>query len=56
MFQVEAGRYVIHKHPLTATSWATECMTKLGNCPAVYTAEAHMCAFGMRSKDKHGPG
>ena len=56
MLQVEAGRYFIHEHPLTTTSWATECMTKLRNCPAVYTAEAHMCAFGMQSKDKHGPG
>ena len=56
MLQVEAGRYFIHEHPLTATSWATECMTKLRNCPAVYTAEAHMCAFGMQSEDKHGPG
>ena len=29
-------------------------MNKLRNCPAVYTAEAHMCASGMLSKDKHG--
>ena len=56
MLQVEAGRHFILEHPLTATSCATECMTKLRNYPAVYTAEAHMCAFGMQSKDKHGPG
>ena len=31
-------------------------MTKLRNWPAAYTAEAHMCAFGMQPKDKHGPG
>ena len=37
-------------------SWATECMTNLRECPAAYTAEAHMCAYGMQSKDKHGPG
>ena len=54
--QMAAGRYFIHEHPLTATSWATECMTKLRECPAVYTAEAHMCAFGMQSRDRHGPG
>ena len=35
MLQVEAGRYCIHEHPLTAASWATDCMTKLRNCPAV---------------------
>ena len=34
MLQVKAGRYFIHEHPLTASSWATECMTKLRNCPA----------------------
>ena len=56
MLQIEAGRYLIHEHPLTATSRATEYMTKLRNFPAVYTAEAHMCAFAMQSKDKHGPG
>ena len=56
MLQVEAGRWFIHEHPLTATSWAMECMTKLRNCPVVYTAEAHMCAFGMQSKGKHRPG
>jgi hypothetical protein len=56
MIQVEAGRYFIHEYPLTETLWATDCMTKLRNCPAVYTAEAHMCAFGMQSKDKHVPG
>ena len=43
MLQVAAGLF-------TATSWATECMTNLRNCAAVYTA------FGMQSKDKHGPG
>ena len=56
MIQVAAGRYFIHGHLLTATSWATECMTKLRECPAVYTAEAHMCAYGLQAKDKHGPG
>ena len=55
MLQIEAGRYFIHEHSVTATSWFTECMAKLRNRPAVYTAEAHMRAFGMQSKDKHGP-
>ena len=55
MLQVQAARYFIHEHPFTAISWATDCMTKLRNCPAVYTAEAHMCAFGVQPKDKHGP-
>ena len=32
----------VHKRPLTAASWATECMTNIRSRPAVYTAEAHM--------------
>ena len=31
-------------------------MTELRSRPTAYTAEAHMCAFGMLSKDKHRPG
>ena len=54
--QIEVSRYFIHEHFLTANSWATECMTNFRNCRAVYTAEAHMCAFGMQCNDKHGPG
>ena len=40
MLQMEAGRYFVHEHPITATSLATECMTKLRDCLALYTAEA----------------
>ena len=55
-FQIAADKYLIHEHLLTATSWATECMAKLREYPAVYTTEAQMCAYGMKSKDKHGLG
>ena len=41
--QIAAGRYFIHEHPLTATSWDTECMARLRASPAVYTAEAQVC-------------
>ena len=54
--QMRAGRYFVHEHPLSATSWKTERMLDMRHRPGVYTAEAHMCAFGMMSKDKHGPG
>ena len=29
---------------------------KIRECLVDYTAEAHICAYGMQSKDKHGPG
>ena len=50
MEQLRNGRYFLHEHPHTAASWQVESMVKLRNCPAVHTVEAHMCAFGMRSK------
>ena len=31
-------------------------MVKLRQCPVVHTVEAHMCAFGMRARDRHGEG
>ena len=54
--QVRGGRYFVHEHPLTATSWQVECMDKLRKMPMVYTAEGHMCAYGMTSADQRGPG
>ena len=54
--QVRNGRYFVHEHPLTATSWQVECMDKLRKMPMVYTAEGHMCAYGMTSTDQRGPG
>ena len=54
--QRRAGRYFMHEHRLSATSWKTECMTSLRKSPAVHTAEAYMCVFGMVSNDKRGPG
>ena len=56
MLQVRSGRYFIHEHPLTAASWATEFMTNPRASPAVYTAEAHMCAYGMQSEVRDGVG
>ena len=56
MLQARSGRYLVNEHPLSATSWATECMQELKAFPAVQSAETRMCAFGMGSADKHGPG
>lgn len=50
------GRYYLHEHPNSATSWKVPCMInfiKQHNPGFAYT---NMCAFGMQSSDEHGAG
>ena len=52
--QMRAGRYFVHEHPQSATSWKVDSIEKLSESPMVLKAYANMCAFGMTSKDKEG--
>ena len=54
--QMRAGRYFIHEHPQSASSWKVASIQELADSPMVVKAYANMCAFGMMSKDKEGPG
>ena len=54
--QIKGGRYFVHEHPQTAASWAVPCMRKMVEMPEVHVVNAHMCAFGMKSKDERGEG
>ena len=54
--QMSGGRYFLHEHPLTAASWQVECIKNLMGSPMVLSVKAHMCAFGMTSRDKEGEG
>ena len=54
--QMAHGRYFLHEHPKSATSWKLGCMTELSNDPMLLTAEIDQCAYGLRSKDKEGEG
>ena len=54
--QVRQGRYFLHEHPKTATSWEVPCMKKPVDNPRVYKVSADMCQFGMKSTDKLGEG
>ena len=53
---MQNGRYFIHEHPMTATSWKVDCIDELAQSPMVVKAKTHMCAFGMMSKDANGEG
>lgn len=52
--QLKQGRYVLHEHPDTATSWRAPCIEELTELPQVNVARDDLCMFGLRSKDKIG--
>ena len=39
--------YLVHEHPLLATSWQTDVMVRLDGYPDVRKVQTHMCQFGM---------
>ena len=41
--QTKEGRYFLHEHPATASSWELGCMRKLAEKESVYVVIADMC-------------
>ena len=54
--QATNGRYFLHEHPHTASSWALAEVIHVMAMPSVETTVCHMCCFGMESRDKEGVG
>ncbi len=54
--QLKNGRYFLHEHPDTATSWQLPAMVQLLSHPGVIRTRGHMCAYGMNSEDADGEG
>ena len=54
--QVMHGRYFLHEHPATASSWAEREVQALVCAPGVHVALCHMCRFGMEATDESGKG
>ena len=52
--QLRCGRYFLHEHPDTATSWKVPCIESLMRQPEVKVARADLCMFGLRSRDRIG--
>ena len=52
--QARCGRYYLHEHPKSASSWREPEVQKTIDefNGVVYTG--HMCQFGMKSRDEHG--
>ena len=48
--QVEGGRYFIHEHPETATSWREPCVQRIIDIECVGVSVAHMCQYGLQAQ------
>ena len=52
--QIAAGRYFLHEHPKSATSWREPCMESLASEPTVMQMCIDQCAYRLVSKDGEG--
>ena len=49
--QVKAGRYFIHEHPGSATSWTEDCIVQVRQLPGVDVSEIDQCQYDQTSKN-----
>ena len=54
--QIQEGRYFLHEHPESASSWDERCVREVLGMKGVNKVIADQCRYGMRSKDKNGEG
>ena len=54
--QAEAGRFFLHEHPSSASSWKIPEMVALMQDLKIDKVNAHMCRFDMMSEDEAGIG
>eukprot|EP00973_Karenia_brevis_P035276 4865280-Karenia_brevis.AAC.1 len=52
--QIRGGRYFLHEHPLTATSWQAPSIKEVMKQYGVIATNINMCAYGMQSTDEQG--
>ena len=52
--QNKAGKYFVHEHPHTATSWNMLEMIAVTQLDGVRVITVDMCAFGMTATDEKG--
>ena len=52
--QIDGGRYYLHEHPTSASSWQQPCIQKVIKHPDNLTTRIHMCAYSMKLPDKAG--
>ena len=49
--QVQAGRYFLHEHPATATSWQEDCVEEVMRQPGVDYAVMDQCQYGQTAEN-----
>lgn len=49
--QMQRGRYFLHEHPWTASSWNEDVVKELREDPRVYVVKGPMCRWRMKPKD-----
>ena len=54
--QADAGRYFLHEHPASASSWKLPEMMAPMEDYKLKRVNGHMCRFGMTSTDEKGNG
>ena len=54
--QHDAGRFFLHEHPASASSWRLPEIQSLMEDLGIKKVNAHMCRFKMMSEDKQGKG
>ena len=52
--QIDGGRYFLHEHPLTATSWKEKSVTDTMKREGVVKVRSDMCKFGMYQENEKG--
>ena len=50
--QTQAGRYFIHEHPQSATSWKEPSVQRMSKEEGVIKVDVDMCALGLKTEDK----
>ena len=50
--QAASGRYWVHEHPNSATSWHEACIRKMVQMPGVIRVRADQCMYGLKTQVK----
>ena len=53
-WQVKRGKYFLHEHPASASSWATPEVEAIRHMDSVSTVTSDACVFGMRAVGEDG--
>ena len=54
--QHKQGRYFLHEHPMTASSWELGCIRRLAATICIFIVRCDQCQFGLTSRDAQGEG